>query len=75
MANAAMNARDKAVWSMGLSIGRALLVYLSGAWLGVTMLGFWGITIAAFTANVAAAGAAAWMTGLLHPKALRETFV
>ena len=75
--NAAMNARDKAVWSMGLSLARIFLVYLPGAWLGVTLLGFAGISWAAFIANVAAAAAAlwvAWMTGLLRPQALKQTF-
>ncbi len=77
VANAAMNARDKAVWSMSLSLGRIFLIYLPGAWLGVTLLSFTGITFAAFAANVVAAVAAvgaAYYTGLLRPNALRQTF-
>lgn len=52
VANAAMNARDKAVWSMSLSLGRIFAIYLPGAWLGVMVFGYWGILIAAVLANV-----------------------
>ena len=59
-ANAAMNARDKAVYSMSLSLGRIFLVYLPGAWLGVSVLGYTGVLAAAVTANLLAAAAAVW---------------
>ena len=75
--NAAMNARSKAAWSMGLSLGRIALLYLPGAWLGVMTLGYVGVTFAAVVANVVAAAAAVWAasaTGLLRPQALRATF-
>lgn len=58
VANAAMNARDKAVWSMSLSLGRIFAIYLPGAWLGVMLFGYWGILIAAILANVIGGGAA-----------------
>ena len=67
-ANAAMNARSKAVWSMSLSLGRIGLVYLPLAWIGVVTLGYTGILLAAAAANVLAAWAAliaARATGLL----------
>jgi len=76
-ANAAMNARSRAGWSMSLSLGRIFLVYLPGAWIGVSLLEFTGITIAAVAANTIAAAAAvgaAWMTGLFRPATLRRTF-
>ncbi|NNE53622.1 MAG: MATE family efflux transporter [Sulfitobacter sp.] len=68
-ANAAMNARDKAVWSMGLSLGRIFLLYLPLAWLGALTVGYVGIIAAAVLANVLAAWAgvvAARGTGLLQ---------
>ena len=58
IANAAMNARDKAVWSMGVSLGRVFLIYLPLAWLGVIMVGYWGVLFAAACANVLGALAA-----------------
>ncbi len=67
-ANAAMNARDKAVWSMGLSLGRIFALYLPLAWLGALTLGYAGIIAAAVLANVLAGWAAvvsAKGTGLL----------
>ncbi|KIN61454.1 MatE efflux family protein [Sulfitobacter noctilucae] len=67
-ANAAMNARDKAIWSMGLSLGRIFALYLPLAWLGALTLGFPGIVAAAVAANVIAGWAAlvsARGTGLL----------
>ncbi|MGR3491381.1 MAG: MATE family efflux transporter [Shimia sp.] len=69
VANAAMNARSKAAWSMGLSLARIFAVYLPGAWLGVWVLDFTGILVAAVAANVLGAlGAlfAAQKTGLLE---------
>jgi putative MATE family efflux protein len=67
-ANAAMNARDKAHWSMGLSLGRILVLYLPLAWIGALTFGFGGIVAAAVLANVLTAWAAvasARGTGLL----------
>lgn len=67
-ANAAMNARDKAIWSMSLSLGRIFALYLPLAWLGALTLGYPGIIAAAMLANVLAGWAAvisARGTGLL----------
>ncbi len=58
IANAAMNARDKAVWSMGLSLGRIFLIYLPLAWIGVGVFGYVGIVAAAAFANIVGAVAA-----------------
>lgn len=62
IANAAMNARDKALWSMSLSLGRVFLIYLPLAWLGVTMFGYIGVVVAAALANVIGAVAAVYAT-------------
>ncbi|MEM6325129.1 MAG: MATE family efflux transporter [Pseudomonadota bacterium] len=51
-ANAAMNARSKALHSMSVSIGRTFAIYLPCAWIGVIMFGFTGILGAAVLANV-----------------------
>ncbi|EKE45894.1 MatE efflux family protein [Oceaniovalibus guishaninsula JLT2003] len=59
--NAALNARDRALWSMGLSLARIGLVYVPAAWVGVTVAGFGGIVWAAFAANLAGAAAALWV--------------
>ncbi|WP_300030717.1 MATE family efflux transporter [uncultured Roseobacter sp.] len=56
--NAAMNARSKAVWSMGLSLGRIFLVYVPVAWAGAVLFGYNGILAAAVAANVLAVSAA-----------------
>lgn len=67
IANAAMNARDKALWSMSLSLGRVFLIYLPLAWIGVTIFGYIGVVAAAATANVlggAAAVFATWQVGV-----------
>ncbi|SER55623.1 putative efflux protein, MATE family [Tranquillimonas rosea] len=53
--NAAMNARSRAVWSMGMSLSRIFVLYVPLAWIGVSVAGFAGIAAAAATANVAAA--------------------
>ncbi len=53
-ANAAMNARDRALWSMGLSAARIALVYVPLAWVGVMVAGYPGILAAAVLANLAA---------------------
>ena len=68
-ANAAVNARSKAVWSMSLSLARIGLVYLPFAWLGALTLGYSGILFAAVAANLAAIWGAlviAKSTGLLE---------
>ena len=52
VANAAVNARSKALWSMGLSLSRIGVIYLPLAWIGVSLFGFWGILGAAFLANL-----------------------
>lgn len=51
-ANAAMNARNKALWSMSLSLGRIFILYLPLAWIGALTLGFSGVVGAAVVANV-----------------------
>ncbi|MFD1343905.1 MATE family efflux transporter [Litorisediminicola beolgyonensis] len=54
-ANAAMNAREKAIWSMTLSAARIALIYVPLAWAGALALGYPGILGAAIAANLAAA--------------------
>lgn len=75
IANSAMNARDKALWSMAISLSRVFVIYLPLAWIGVSMFGYPGIVGAAVLANllgaVAAAGAT-WQTDLLGAKGLRR---
>ncbi|TMM54982.1 MATE family efflux transporter [Sulfitobacter sabulilitoris] len=69
VANAAMNARDKALWSMSLSLGRIFVIYLPLAWIGALTLGYPGIIAAAVLANVLAAWGgvvAAKATGLVR---------
>ncbi|OAN81788.1 MATE family efflux transporter [Jannaschia sp. EhC01] len=74
--NAAMNARSKAVYSMGLSLGRIFVVYLPLAWGGVMLFGYEGILAAAVLANALAALAAIWCASrtdlLVSKNALRE---
>lgn len=53
--NAAMNARSKALHSMGLSLIRIFAMYLPLAWIGVLSLGFVGILAATIATNVIAA--------------------
>ncbi|MEJ6389449.1 MATE family efflux transporter [Gymnodinialimonas ulvae] len=53
-ANAAMNARSKAVYSMTLSLARIFAIYLPAAWAGVILFGYAGILGAAVLANAAA---------------------
>lgn len=68
-ANAAMNARDRALWSMGLSTLRIAVVFIPLAWAGVWLLGYGGILAATVMANLAGAwGAlvAARAVGLLR---------
>jgi putative MATE family efflux protein len=68
-ANAAMNARDRAVWSMGLSAARIAFVYIPFAWIGVWLMGFPGVLLAGLAANILGAWAAliaTRATGLLH---------
>jgi len=75
IANSAMNARNKALWSMSISLGRVLLVYLPLAWIGVSMFGYAGIIGAAVLANllgaIAAVGAT-WKTDLVGTDGLRS---
>ena len=63
IANAAMNARDKALWSMSLSLGRIFVIYLPLAWIGVSIYGYVGIVIAAALANLIGAAAALYAVG------------
>ena len=68
-ANAAMNARDRALWSMGLSVARIAVIFVPFAWLGVWLWEYNGALLAALTANVIGAWAAliaTRATGLLH---------
>jgi len=68
-ANAAMNARDRALWSMGLSVARIAVIFVPFAWLGVWLWEYTGALLAALTANVIGAWAAliaTRATGLLH---------
>jgi len=60
IANAAMNARDKALWSLSVSLGRIFIVYLPLAWIGVVVFGYVGIPAAAALANILGAGAAVY---------------
>ncbi|UWQ26805.1 MATE family efflux transporter (plasmid) [Leisingera aquaemixtae] len=74
-ANAAMNARSKALHSMGLSLGRITLIYVPLAWLGVWTFGYGGILAAAVAANLGAVAGAVWAarrTGL-WPQSTRIT--
>lgn len=49
--NAAMNARSKAAYSLGLSLSRIFVVYVPLAWLGMWLFDYTGILIAAVLAN------------------------
>ncbi|MEL6913304.1 MAG: MATE family efflux transporter [Pseudomonadota bacterium] len=62
-ANAAMNARSKPLYSMGISLARVFALYLPLAWLGVTVLGYVGVLLAAILANVGGAALAWWAAG------------
>ncbi|WP_299616334.1 MATE family efflux transporter [uncultured Tateyamaria sp.] len=62
-ANAAMNARSKPLYSMGLSLGRITAIYVPGAWLGVSLFGYAGILGAAVAANVLVVAAGLWCLG------------
>lgn len=57
-ANAAMNARDRALWSMGLSGLRIAVLYVPLTWLGVMVAGYSGLLIGIIMANVLGAWAA-----------------
>ncbi len=73
-ANAAMNARSRAVFAMSLSLSRIVLAYVPLAWLGASWAGYDGILLAAVAANLLAVLGAflcAAATGLL-PRALRR---
>jgi Na+-driven multidrug efflux pump len=80
-ANAAMNARDRALWSMALSASRIALIYVPLAWAGAALFGFAGITGAFVLANLWAVAGALLLchrAGLLAlpssrlPQALRD---
>jgi putative MATE family efflux protein len=60
-ANAAMNARDRALHSAGLSIVRVFGVYVPLAWAGVALFGYGGVLGAALAANLFAAIAGPWL--------------
>lgn len=57
-ATAAMNARDRAQWSMWLSAARITLLYTPLAWIGVTLAGYNGILVGSVVANLAVIWAA-----------------
>ena len=59
-ANAAMNARSKAGYSVGLSLARIFVIYVPLAWIGLIIFGYPGILAAAIAANVFAVGGAWW---------------
>ncbi|MEL7099367.1 MAG: hypothetical protein AAGM84_11110 [Pseudomonadota bacterium] len=76
-ANAAMNARDRAIWSMGVSAARIALVYIPLAWLGVMVVGYTGVLAATLIANLfgaAAALVACQACGLIDLSVLRRWF-
>jgi Na+-driven multidrug efflux pump len=71
-ANAALAARSRSVWALGLSLARIGLVYVPLAWLGVWLMGYGGILLAAVAANLLAAfgaAVAAQANGLLGGRA------
>lgn len=51
-ANAAMNARGKALYSMGISLFRIFALTVPLAWLGVWAFGYLGILVGMLTANL-----------------------
>ncbi|SEW01227.1 putative efflux protein, MATE family [Cognatiyoonia koreensis] len=76
-ANAAMNARSKAGYSMALSLTRIFVLYLPLAWVGVSLFGYTGILIAAVCANVLGAACAVYAvnrTELFKRDNLAQTF-
>lgn len=58
IANAAMNARDKAVFSMSVSLLRIFGLTVPLAWIGVLLGGYWGVLLATVAGNVLGAYAA-----------------
>lgn len=54
-ANAALTARSRATWALGLSLTRIGLIYVPLAWVGVMLFGYTGILAAAVLANVVGA--------------------
>lgn len=73
--NAAMNARSKAAYSLGLSLMRIFVVYVPLAWVGMWLFGYAGVLGAAVMANMfAIAGGlfCARATGLLDEVAGRS---
>ena len=68
-ANAAMNARDRALWSMSVSAVRIFVIYVPLTWFGVWVAGYTGMLFAAVAANVIGAWIAliaAHSVGLVH---------
>ncbi len=57
--NAALTARSRSGWALGLSLARIGLLYVPLAWAGVSLAGYTGILVAAVTANLLAAWGAA----------------
>ncbi|WP_281967239.1 MATE family efflux transporter [Roseovarius nanhaiticus] len=51
-ANAAMNARDRALWSMSLSGTRIFALYVPMTWAGVQLGGYGGMIVGALIANL-----------------------
>lgn len=69
-ANAALNARDLALWTMALTVLRVFGLYLPMVWAGMTVAGYGGLLMATVLANLlgaAAAVAACRRSGLLGP--------
>ena len=61
-ANAAMNAREKPLHSLSLSLGRIGVVYVPVAWIGASVFGYGGILAGAVAANLAAVAGALILT-------------
>lgn len=53
--NAAMNARDRALWSMSLSGVRIFALYVPMTWAGVQIAGYQGMILGALAANLLSA--------------------
>ena len=51
-ANAAMNARDRALWSMTLSAARIFVIYVPLTWVAVWVVGYSGVLFSTVFANV-----------------------
>jgi len=51
--NAALTARSRASWALAISLTRIGILYVPLAWIGVSVMGYTGILVAAVVANVA----------------------